>query len=67
MKNLKIYGPLVAVFVVGVLGTVILVKANVDGAWLGILFVLTVAAAGWFSEPLAHEIYLRQQRSQHQR
>lgn len=61
--RLKPFIPVSAVLLIAVVGTVVLNRIDTDPALAGLFFVLVVAAAGWFSGPIGHEIYLRQQRS----
>lgn len=63
MGRIKLYGPLVAVYLIAMAGAVLILRLDAGPVAFGILFVLGAAAAGWFSGPIGHEIYLRQERS----
>lgn len=61
--HLRAFIPVTLVMLVAVVGTVVLNRIDADPTFAGLFFVLVVAAAGWFSGPIGHEIYLRQERS----
>lgn len=64
--SIRPFIPTAVVLVVAAAGTVLLNKVDADPVLAGIFFFLVVAAAGWFSVPIGHEIYLRQQQRSRQ-
>ena len=61
---LKVFGPAIGVFLVSMACAAVIVIVDAGPEAYGILVVLSAAAGGWFgAHPIAHEIYLRQERS----